>query len=780
MEKIEAGGLPGVLRRPSLNSILTVILLLVLSTFAGTSLAAKSRRAAGSAERTVAPGEVAPVGAGVSLGGARQRVVSLTFKQLGALTPIRLRGVDGLVSLPFSIRSDEVVVAAKVKFGYSYSPSLIAELSHLNVMLNGEVSSVVPLPREKIVANTREIDLDPRFFTDYNKLQFRLIGHYTYKCEDPLHTSLWLEMSNLGRLELTLAPLAGTNDLKYLPAPFFDRRDSSVLKLPFVFAGVPSFATLKAAGVVASWFGGLATYRGARFPTSLNSLPDGNAVVFLQGTEKIGGLGAASVPTVSIESHPNSPGAKLLLVSGSNDEEMMQAARSIVLGNRVLSGPRVAVTQDTEPPVRKPYDAPAWVPSDRPVRFAELAQPEDLQAQGFFPEVIRVNFRVAPDLFTWHSPGVPMDLKYRFTALPFDRNSSLNVNINGEFVRALALDEVGRKLEVKNLIKLPTFDKNLSYREDQVFVPPHQIYGRDQLQLHYIFEFVKEGECRDYLPDNLRGAVDPESTLDFSGFPRYSALPNLAFFSKMGFPFTRLADLSETAVVMSQQPNADEIDVYLTLMGRMGEATGYPVLRHALVSATEVDKVASRDLLVIGSAQDQNLMTKWADYLPLVQINGEHRLREPDIFQRAVYRWEEEDVQEIPRPEGGLKLKGNGNLTSMMAFESPLRSGRSVVLLYADKSTDLLKISDALLDPERAKNVRGDFVVVDEKGESHAKVGNTYYLGSLPLVTRLRWVFSRSPMLVSFLGVLITVLLAVMAYRALRRVAAKRLERRRD
>lgn len=770
MEEMKIDEWFGVLQRRRLKPALVTLVLLAVSVLATMPSEAKSRKASASAERPSAPADPASV-AGAS---PKQRVVSLTFKQLGAVTPIRLRGVEGTASLPFSIRSDEVVTAAKLKLAYSYSPSLLAELSHLNVMLNGEVSSVVALPREKGLGNTREIDLDPRLFTDYNKLQFRLIGHYTYKCEDPLHTSLWLELSNLGQLELTLAPLALANDLKYLPLPFFDRRDNSTLKLPFVFGAAPSFGTLRAAGVLASWLGGLASYRGARFPTLLNTLPEGNAVVFLQGGEKVAGLRGAAA-TVSIEPHPTNPNAKLLLITGDNDDEMMRAARSIVLGSSVLSGQRVTVTQDVEPPVRKPYDAPAWVPTDRPVRFAELVPQEELQVQGFFPDVIRVNFRVTPDLFTWRSPGVPLELKYRFTALPFSKSSSLNVNINGDFVRALALDESGKKLEGKDLLRLPLLDKNLALREDVLFVPPYQVGGRNQLQFHYYFELVKEGECRDSLPDNLQGAINPESTLDFSGFPHYSALPDLATFSRIGFPFTRLADLSETAVVLPEQPNADEIGAYLMLMGRMGEATAYPVLRHALVSAAEVDKVANRDLLVIGSAQDQSLMTKWADQLPLLLVDGEHRLREPDIFRRAVYRWEEEDLQLTPFPEGSLKLKGGGDLASLMAFESPLQSRRSVVLLYADKSADLAKIADAMFDSERVKNVQGDFVLVDPKGDSHAKVGKTYYVGSLPLTLHLRWIFSKHPLLASLLGILVAVLLATIAYRTLRRIAAQRL-----
>ncbi|MEN9868887.1 MAG: hypothetical protein RL748_4477 [Pseudomonadota bacterium] len=713
--------------------------------------------------------------ANVSSGLGIKRQLNLSFRQMGHLTPIKLRGVDGSASLPFSIRSDEVVVGAKLKFEYHYSPSLIPELSHLQVMLNEEIVAVYPLPKDKNLKNQREIEIDPRLFTDYNKLRFALIGHYTYKCEDPMHTSLWLNLSTQGKLELALAPLAQTNDLKYLPVPFFDKRDNNALRLPFVFAGQPSFTSLKAAGIVASWFGGLASYRGSEFPVSIDTLPPGNAVVVLQGNEKIGAFTATNSAGVSIITHPTNPNAKLLIVSGKNEDDLLRAARAIALDHTTLRGQRVTITQDNEPPPRKPYDAPSWVPSDKPVPFGTLAKLDELQVKGYFPDLIRVNFRVAPDLFTWRSSGVPMELKYRFTRMPFSKNSSLNISVNRNFVQALSLAEPGKKMTATDLLKLPVLDNSLVVRKDLLFVPPYQVGERNQLQLHYYFDVTKEGECRDGLPDNLEAAIDPESTIDFSGFPHYAALPNLAFFANIGYPYTKLADLSETAVVLPDRPDAHEVGTYLMLMGRMGEATGYPALRHQVITASQVDKSSERDLIVIGSQQSQSLMEKWADHWPMVQSKGERRVREPDVFRRPLYRWEGEDVQNTPRPNANLSLRGASNLSAMMAIESPLTAKRSVVFLYADKSSDLAKIGRAMRNPELVPQVQGDFVVIDDAMATHAKVGETYYVGSLPWSHHLRWFFSNHPIMVGSFVLLLSLVLAVLAYRVLRRVAAKRL-----
>lgn len=770
------------------RKILSSLLLLTLCLGAFT-VDAKSKIAKDSTgERVVQAAQVAPQQAiidgdlgGVKSPALRTRNVIIPFRKIGAIGPLGLRGIQGSVSLPFSIRSDEVVLAAKLRINYNYSPSLLPELSHIQVMMNDEVISVIPLPKEKNLNNEYEVNIDSRYFTDYNKLMFRLIGHYTYRCEDPLHSSLWANISHKGSLELTLAPLALVNDLKILPLPFFDRRDDSPLKLPFVFSGKPNFGTLKAAGVTASWFGQLSGYRTAQFPTHIASLPAETAVVFLQGSNVLPGvnLDAINGPTLAIEPHPTNPLAKLLIIAGRNDEELMQAVRALVFNNAALSGRRVSVVKDNEPPARKPYDAPGWVPNDRPVRFGELAKMADMQVRGYFPDVIRLNFRVSPDLFTWRSAGVPMELKYRYTLLPFNNNSSLNVSINNNFIHALPLSDADSNLkknaQLKDKLRLPVLDNDMAVREDVLFVPPYQVGSRNQLQMHYFFEVVKEGECRDSLPDNLAGAVDPDSTVDFSVFPHYAAMPNLAFFANIGFPFTRYADLAETAVVLPDSPSMDEVSVYLGLMGRMGEATGYPSLRHALVTAGEVDKMADRDILVIGNKQSQSLMTRWADRLPIVDTGGERRLRSPDVMRKLLYRWGDEDLQHVRRPDGTTSLAGAGRIAALMAFESPLRSKRSVVIAYADMDAGFQRITDTLNDPDLVSQVQGDLVILNDSEPEHYKVSDTYFIGNLPMWTGVTWMASRHPLLAGLLVLIAAILIATLVYRVLRKLSEQRL-----
>ncbi len=163
--------------------------------------------------------------------------------------------------------------------------------------------------------------------------------------------------------------------------------------MPFVFATKVSTSTLQAAGTVASWFGALASYKGASFPTSLDTVPDGNAVVFATKDEKPAGITLPDItgPTVAVIANPNNADAKLLLVMGRDAKELAAAADTLTLGAQALSG-QTQVVGDPDIPAHKPYDARRWVSIDRPVKFGELVQPTDLQGNGLVPGLLTLQF----------------------------------------------------------------------------------------------------------------------------------------------------------------------------------------------------------------------------------------------------------------------------------------------------------------------------------------------------------------------------------------------------
>ena len=725
----------------------------------------------------VMPNAAPPVADDIPMLPGQSKKITLTLKQMGALNEVEIRGISGEADFPFSVRSNEVVTSALLKFGYAYSPSLLPDLSHLMVLVNGELIATSPMPRENYSGMVKDVNIDPRVFLDFNQLAFKMIGHYTRDCEDPIHSSLWSRVSNTSQLELTVSAFALQNDLAILPAPFIDKRDTHQHSIPFVFGANPSFATLKSAGIVASWFGHLANYRGVHFPASSNIIPQSNAVVFITPGEIPSGLTVPAIagPSLMMMDNPNNPGAKLLLVMGRSPAELKVAAQALTLGQVSMSGDRAVVSQVNDIIPRKPYDAPNWIPTDRPVKLGELSKMENLEVNGMTPETIRVKFRVSPDLFAWRSNGVPIDLKYRFTPRVFLDKSTLNIGLNGDFVKVLPLS-VGKADLSKTTQFMSLFTTPTSSAKETVVVPSFQVSGQNELQFRYFYDYVKQGVCKDVFLDNFQSAIDPDSTIDFSSLPHYAALPNLSFVANAGFPFTRMADLSDSVVVLPEHPSAQEIETYLVMMGRMGEATGYPVLNVDLVRAADIAASSGKDILVIGVNGDNSLLRQWIKYLPLSLDGGISKLQLPTSISHLLMRWGEPDEVKIQeRKAGEMLASGSNSLGAMMQFQSPLSSDHSVIVITAGSSDNLLKVVMGILDPELRKKYQGDLVLVKNEVIESVLVGETYYEGSLPLIASLRWNLSNQPLFLVLMLAIASVIAAVALFRSLRKRAAARL-----
>jgi hypothetical protein len=719
---------------------------------------------------TAEPGTLVP-------GGRRQ---TLTFADLGALDPLQLRGTDGQNGVAFSVRGDEVVTGAMLHLIYSYSPALLANLSQLKVLVNGEVAATLPVPKEQAgMLVARDVSIDPRFITEFNHLNVQLIGHYTTSCEDPANSSLWATVSNASSLDLTYASLASAPDLAALPAPFFDRRDVRRLELPFVFAQKPGAGTLEAGGIVASWFGALAGYRGALFPAQLDNAPlSGNAVVFATDDQRPAGvtLPAISGPTIAVVDRAAPARGKLLLVMGRTEAELKTAAKSLGIGQNTLSGPSATITQLTELTPRVPYDAPNWLATNRPVRFGELANPRDLTVFGYDADAVRINMRVPPDLFMWHTRGAPLDLRYRYTVRPARDRSSLNVSVNNGFVQALPIPaESASVFELSHYFGRIMPDRTAEARRT-VRIPPLLLTPRAQLRLHFYYDIPNTGECHGRLLDNVVGAIDPNSTIDLSSFPHYMALPDLAAFANSGFPFTRMADLSETAVILPNDADSSDYSLYLLTMGRMGESTGYPVTGVTVGSADDADRYASKDLLIFGAPGKQPLLQRWAKSMPFSSDGNAHSFRLSDIAFWLQDWWHGERGVERTPARADLTLVSSNGAALLSGFESPLQKNRSAVALVSAAGQSDADLSSALLDADVLPKIQGAMAVIHGRDVTITSNGDAYYVGHLSPQEYLRWALSSHPLLLMLGGVLAALIIAGLFYRTLRSIAARRLK----
>ena len=720
-----------------------------------------------------------PKGDGASA--AQGRTYNLTLKQLGVNYPITLRGVDGSDTVNFNVRADEIVTRASLKMFYAYSPALLPEVSHINVLVNEGVAATVPVPKETAGTELeRDIEIPPRLITEFNRLRLQLIGHYTYQCEDPLHTSLWAKVSNTSVLELQTMPIALYNDLDILPLPFMDRRDPRRIELPFVFVDKPDGTALEAAGVLASWFGATAAYRGARFPVQSGAAvpTSGNAVVFIVGrssTLKPDGTDISG-PTLSMVPNPNDPNSKLRLIMGRDSKELKLAATAVSVGSQTLSGQTATISKLETLQPRRPYDAPNWIRSDRPTPLGDLVTARYLNTSGYNPPPIRIDMRVPPDLFGWREGGAPLNLKYRYTPQPNLWASTLLINVNDKFTKSFPLLPTQRLGDNESLLSKIMADDTLPV-ETRFELPLSMLSPQTRLDFQYMYDVNKQGECRDVILDNVRGAIEPDSTIDVSGFSHFIAMPNLGVFRDSGFPFTRMADLSETAVVMPDSPSAAEITTYLEIMGRMGASTGYPATGVQIVTGMSVESASDKDLLLIAAGGNLPLLKQWSSYMP-ASFDGGRRFAISDLAYKTWALFSPDPDARQRRARLDMLFKSNGQSGFFSGFESPLKGGRSAVLVWGVDGDSLLDNSTALLGGEgfdEYELVSGSLTIVRGKQVDPLVNEQTYFVGTLGWFRNIQWTLSRHLGVFMLISALSAILLAVLLYFILLAKARRRL-----
>jgi cellulose synthase (UDP-forming) len=669
------------------------------------------------------------------------RGVNLALDRFGVLDPIRLQGRSNTRGLGFTLRADQVVNSARLVVPISYSPSLDPANSQLSVLLNGQTIHSVVLNPIGGTSSTLEFDVNPNLFLRDNNLVFKLtakrVGQAAQCADDE---AVWAEISNRAELRLSVDRLSLAPDLANLPMPFFDRRDASQLDLPFVFFSRPPVPVIQAASVVASYWGVESAYRGARFPVHFYNLPAADAVAFVTAEDKIAQFGWAEIqgPTLAIVPNPVSPQHRLLLVMGRTGEEMMAAARSLALGSKMLTG-EVAMVQ---PPVladRRAYDSPRWIPTDRPIKLGELVDADRLEGRGLSPGVLSANLRTAPDLFAANAErGVPMKVIYRTPGEQWIdlRKSRLDVLVNDSYIESLPL------VETRKVGLLQRQAPSGALRTGDVMIPAHLIYGQTRLQFYFDLQTRAEGACPSE-PGELRTAVDVESEIDLRGMHRFTRMPNLAFMAQSGFPFTRMADLSETAIVLSPDFSEKDLQALFQIMGSFGDKTGYPAVRATVVFPSDIAAQAEKDILVLGAYAGQPLVTEWAKHSAFEFIGDNVRVRSRPAIERVAGVVHSAFTGQPAADQ--IQLPTRSLPATMYSFQSPLAKKRTVVFIAAQDGDALVRLAEAATIGADVGRFQGDFVSLAGETITSLQVADAYHVGELPLLTALQWNLAQRP-----------------------------------
>jgi cellulose synthase (UDP-forming) len=703
------------------------------------------------------------------------RVEVLTLHDMGVAGPMTMRGTSAIQGVLLGIRRDEVVTDARLSLTGAMSPSLMPDASNVTITLNEQYVGTIPVTANHPEFGPLDMSVNPVFFQDLNRLNFRFTGRYTQDCNDSLSGLLWSTVSDKSTLTLTIARLTPQRDLARLPLPLFDENLQQKLVLPFSLAADPSNEILQASAVVASWFGKLADFRGTRFPVSSELPRDGNAVMVGLARDIPAALTIPPVhgPVVAMVANPNDPLATILVVAGRNGAEILDAANTLSLGSRILSG-ESGTGQSGTVPTHRPYDAPAWIATDRPTRFGELVDASALQGTGYVPGTFHVPFRTAPDLYTWRRRPFAANIHFRApTGSIMDVAASrLDVSINGMFLRSISLAPADTTVDwvMRNLgVARPV-------RNDSMPIPLYSVFGQNDLQLFFDARPLQRGNCA-AIPEDVHMAVDPDSTLDLSNAYHFTTLPNLAFFVNSGFPFTRMADLSETAVILPQQPSSVELSAFLGLMGNLGALTFQPVNRLTVARTDAIATVPDKDLLVISTLGHLGAASDLLKRSPYRVEGANLALSLPGPLENIWHVFGDQTSGSREQAMAALSASLGERAAVLIGAEAPGGRSRSVVALLAGSPQGLEAMVNAMRDIKLVPNIQGDLALLAGGTMTSYRAGGTYNAGYLPVWLWPEWWLQDDPSVLVVLLVVAGVMAAYGLYRVLSWRAVKRMAR---
>ncbi len=685
-----------------------------------------------------------------------------TLQSLGFSDSLREYATEPVQALWFHTRDDRVLTRARLRLELAEAPAGWDDVEALEVEVNGE--PVATLTAEDARQRARlEIPVDPRLLGDRNVLTLRLQMLDPGPCRDRVARGTWGQLVDGGSLDVYGTPLPLRADLALLPLPFLDASSDRDVTVDVVFAATPAADEVAAAALVAGYFG---TRSGelVRYRVHHGELPEGSAVVLLAGDDAIPGLALPPVdrPTLAMVDHPDHPGGnpKLLLVRGRDAAELALAVRALLEADEPPEGARWAVDEVPEVPVRVPYDVPRWLRPVPEVTFADIDGGDELVHEGLHDGMLELDFRIAPDLFTWPEDRVRLTVDYTHVAPSEDFVPRVDVELNGRYVDTLP------RPELRDGISMQTAELEL-----------HRSWLRGFNRLRFYLSWPDAEAICDREPefaDTIVTTIGPSSALHFEDVPHFSQQPDIATFTEDGFPFTRLADLSETALVLPDERVPEDVATALSLAGYLASITGAPAYglqvldESALAAAGTLD----RDLLVIGRARALDVFAAWEDRLPLSFHHDRLHARRPGTGHRLVAL------------TGGARLgRGADQVTDHLArsstvaaavgLRSPLAEDRTAVVVTASTAAAMPQAGD-LVGFTIADQAGGDVLLVHADNRWRFRVGPRFDVGEMDPFTRLRWASANH-----WLALMPSVLAAALLLSTVSRASLRRRARRR-
>ena len=697
--------------------------------------------------------------------------IEIPLARLAGYPVAKLTGARSNITVKIPVARRCRIDKAELDIAYKNSTALLKDRSRIIVTLNGYALEQIELHPESWRGETK-VTLPPvLLLPGYNELDFLVTQNYTERCSDPDAPELWTDIE-LDRSVLTIdyalnpVPLSLASVVDYL-------FDPKTLESPEVNIILESdepdrlYSAALAAAAVSMRF----QYRPVRFSLS-SDLAEGEDNILIGKSDFVTKFfeskgvsfpgGNLSVMHMPDKKDTPDTGRALIVLTGDTQEALDEAVKAFSILNFPLPASQSASFKEvTVPPVHR-YSVSRMLQPGKTYSFEDLGF-ETQSRKGFKPYPMELSFKAPSDIFIKENDYATLTLHLAYGAM-MRSDSVLNVFMNGAFVSAIPLDDQrgGRYRGYRADVPLEAFKR-----------------GANRLTLVPVLTPSQTEECAYFQTENLIVTLFGDSKIKLPATQHWVEMPQMELFFQDGFPFAKQPDWKETTVLLSER-DMNTASAAINLVAAIcqknaiapyGIRFAYELLKEEteLIAVGAVDKL-SKELL------DASPVSPMVPY-PFNSGLGDGS--PPENWWRKILNWkssEEKPRSEEAKAQVPLAL-GNGKLM-LLEFESPFHVARSVLLVTATGSEDLLKGVFAMSDPAVHYKAKGNVILLDmndpEPRIYTQRTDDLYFVGKAGSFRALDRLIFEHPWVLYVIVVAAILLLAWILWIFLRRMGRKR------
>ncbi len=692
-----------------------------------------------------------------------QEQLRLPLTKFNAPGIVKLTANDDAYSLKIPMPKRWQVEGATLQLAYVNSTALLASRSRLVILFNdyplGQVT-LEPAAPEGLVT----VSIPARLFeVGYNDLKIRVAQNFKGEGCIPVNPpEVWTSLQLIdSTLELSFTqkevPLSLASVADFLFDPKISGKNQVHIVTETMDGNDVSLATIAAAAVALRF-----DYRSVQFSAGHELSPGRDNIIigsrsFLQkitpDVDPQGDLGVLPMPG---EKDTPDRVHGLIYLSGDDAKEIELSVNAFSIISLPLPNVQSCQITDVQLPIVTRYSGKNRLAPEKRYTLQELGL-NTTTFRGDQSAPRSIQFILPTQFLLEGNRDILLRLDFAYAA-SMREDSVLSLDVNGKFVASIPLASPTGGQYKGYTIRLP-----LSY------LTP----GRNVLQFSPVLTPLRTTACEALRTEHLALTLFDTSSIQVPKLLQWVKLPQLSYLFNDGFPLTAAPDFAQTTLILPQR-DGKSLAAALNFIAGISRKTG--ILPYQLGVTDTVSATETRNILMVGprAALPEDIISgsplaKGISMPVHGRLPGSLRVEDwKDKLRELLF---EETIELDPVTPDiailGTDLRVRPQQALLFAYESPFTPMKTVVVLTAEDSGDLLQASLHLQENEVAQQCREGFVVIDFDGRKpvvqSAALTPSYSVGEITSRNRLSYLIDkyRWPFVGLLVGLLVMLSLGI-------------------